>query len=251
MNIDKKPKQRKMKKLLTLTALLFMGLSTFGQVDEEELIILKADRNWEKLIRQAEKYTQKPDTKNEPIPYYYMAYGLYKISFIGDRTDEYKNAYKDALTVVGKMLRKDPDGKVQKEYEDFFVELKLSLLEIIKNDFEADEYRRSFGWVMKVYKFGRDNISGKFLEGAVRYRNNDKSTAKTKWKEGRELLEQVSSAKEFDKADREMIKYGLYHSAKCQKEAKQYDTAKELMNLGAQWFEDEKDWQKYYDEIVN
>ena len=240
-----------MKKLLTLTTLLFLSMGAFTQVDEEELIILKADRNWEKLIRQAEKYTQKSDTKNDPLPYYYMAYGLYKISFIGDRDDAYKNAYKDALTVVGKMMRKDSDGRVQKEYEEFFVELKLSLLEIIRNDFEAEEYRRSFGWVMKIYKFGRDNIAGKFLEGAVRYRNNDKSTAKTKWKEGRKLIEEVSSANEFDDADREMIKYGLYHAAKCQKEAKQIDAAKEIMNLGAQWFEDEKDWQRYYDEIVN
>lgn len=240
-----------MKKLLAITTLLFLGFSSFAQVDEEELIILKADRNWEKLIRQAEKYTQKNDTKNDPLPYYYLAYGLYKISFIGDRGDEYKNAYKDALTVVGKMMRKDADGRVQKEYEDFFVELKLSLLEIIKNDFEAEDYRRSFGWVMKIYKFGRDNIAGKYLEGACRYRNNDKSTANTKWKEGKELIEQVGSASEFDKADREMIKFGLYHAALALKDSKQLASAKEIMNLGAQWFEDEKDWQRYYDEIVN
>jgi hypothetical protein len=247
----KKQKTKKMKNLLTLTTLLFMSLATFSQVDEEELIILKADRDWEKLIRTAEKYTQKDDTKNNPLPYYYMAYGLYKISFIGDRDEAYKNAYKDALSVVGKMMRKDDDGRIQKEYEEFFVELKLSLLEIIRNDFDAEEYRRSFGWVMKIYKFGRENIAGKFLEGAVRYRNNDKSTAKTKWKEGRELIAQVASANEFDAADREMIKYGLYHAAKCRKDARQQDEAKEIMNLGAQWFEDEKDWQRYYDEIVN
>jgi hypothetical protein len=240
-----------MKKLLAITTLLFLGFNSFAQVDEEELIILKADRNWEKLIRQAEKYTQKPSTKDEPIPYFYMAYNLYKISFEGDRPEEYKNAYKDALTVVGKLMRKDADGRIQKQYEDFFVELKLSLLEIIKNDFEAEDYRRSFGWVMKIYKFGRDNIAGKYLEGACRYRNNDKSTANTKWKEGKELIQQVGSSGEFDKADREMIKFGLYHAALALKESKQLPAAKEIMNLGAKWFEDEKDWQRYYDEIVN
>lgn len=240
-----------MKKLLTLAAIVLFGLPTFSQVDEEELIILKADRNWEKLIRQAEKYTTKTKTKKEALPYFYMAYGLYKISFIGDRSDEYKNAYKDALTVVGKMLRYDDGGAVQDEHGEFLVELKMSLLEIIRNDFDADEYRRAFGWVMKIYKFGRDNISGKFLEGAVRFRNNDKATARTKWREGTEMLKEVQSASEFDKADREMIKFGLYHSAKCQKEARQDQAAKDMMNLGAQWFEEDKDWQRFYDEIVN
>lgn len=240
-----------MNKLFTLLATLFFGFTVFCQIDEEELLILKADRNWEKLITKAEKYTTSSKTKNDPLPYYYMAYGLYKISFIGDRPDEYKNAYKDALTTVGKMQRKDSDGSVQKEYEDFFVELKLSLLEIIRNEFEADEYRRAFGWVMKIYKFGRDNISGKYLEGTCRYRNTDKATARTKWKEGAELISEVESPSTFDEADREMIKFALYEAAKCQKEGLQMDNAKEIMNLGAQWFEEDEDWQRYYDEIVN
>ena len=240
-----------MNKLLTLLATVFFGLTVFSQVDEEELLILKADRNWEKLIRTAEKYTTNNKTKNEPVPYYYMAYGLYKISFIGDRPDDYKNAYKDALTTVGKMQRKDGDGSVQEEYEEFFVELKMSLLEIIRNEFDAGEYRRSFGWVMKIYKFGRDNISGKFLEGACRYRNTDKATARTKWKEGAKLISEIDSPSQFDKADREMIKFGLYEAAKCKIEGRQKDAAKEIMNYGAQWFEEDKDWQRYYDEIVN
>ena len=64
-------------------------------------------------------------------------------------------------------------------------------------------------------------------------------------------IPQVGSASEFDKADREMIKFGLYHAALALKDSKQLASAKEIMNLGAQWFEDEKDWQRYYDEIVN
>ena len=61
----------------------------------DDLLILKADQNWEKLIISSEKYTLKDATKNDPIPYYYMAYGLYKISFVGDRPDEFKNAFKN------------------------------------------------------------------------------------------------------------------------------------------------------------
>lgn len=231
---------------------IFSAHQVYSQEYEyEELLIIKADRDWEKLIKKAERYTLKNRTKDETEPYYYLAYGLYKISFIGDRSDEYKNAYKDALTVVGKMGRKDEADEVMKKYEDFFVELKLSLLEIIRNEIEADDYRRAFGWVMKIYKFGRDNISGKFLEGSCRYRNGDKATAKNRWNEGMELLEAVESTSEWDEADKQMIKIGLYEAAKCKLDARQKEDAVKIMNLGAQWFEEDKDWQRYYDEIVH
>ncbi len=243
-----------MKKLLSLVLGMLMSVSLmaqFGDDDYEELLILKADQNWEKLIRQAEKMTVKNKTKNDPVPYYYLAYGLYKISFIGDRPDEYKNAYKDALTAVGKMGRKDSDGAVEEEYEEFFNELKYSLLEIIRNEIEADEYRRAFGWVMKIYKFDRDHIGGKYLEGACRYRNGDKATARSKWKEAAQLIEELESTSDWMEADRDIIKLGMYESAKCQLDARQTDAAKEIMNLGNQWFEEDEDWKRWYDKIVN
>jgi hypothetical protein len=243
-----------MKKLLSLLTGILYSLSLFSQIGDdeyEELLILKADQNWEKLITQSEKLTEKNKTKNDPVPYYYLAYGLYKISFLGARPEEYKNAYKDALTAVGKMGRKDDDGKVLEEYDEFFNELKYSLLEIIKNEIDAGEYRRAFGWVMKIYKFGRDHIGGKYLEGAVRYRNGDKATARTKWKEAAQLLDELESTDDWMEADRDFIKLGMYESAKCQIEARQMDAAKEIMNLGHKYFEEDEDWKRWYDEIVN
>lgn len=241
-----------MKRVFTLlTVLIAFAFNNYAQGDYEHLLIYKADQNWEKLIQESEKLTLKNKTKNDPVPYYYMAYGLYKISFIGDRPDSYKNAYKDALTVVGKMGRKDSDGAVMEEYDEFFNELKASLLEIIKNDIEADEYRRAFGWIMKIYKFDRNHIGGKYLEGAARYRNGDKATARAKWKEAADLIAELESTSDWMEADKNMIKFGMYESAKCQIDARQVEAAKEIMNYGAQWFEEDEDWKKWYDEIVN
>ncbi len=238
--------------LLSVFMLTFIGTKSFAQNDEdyEELLILKADQNWEKLIRQAEKMTNKTKYKNDPMPYYYLAYGLYQISFIGDRDDSYKNAYKDALTAVGKMGRKDSDGAVLEEYEEFFNELKYSLYEIIVNEIEADEYRRAFGWVMKIYKFDREHIGGKYLEGACRYRNGDKGTARVKWKDGLELLKALEDTSELMEADLAFIKLGLYESAKAQKESRQIDAAREIMNLGQKFFDSDEEWGRWYKEIM-
>jgi hypothetical protein len=240
-----------MKKLILFAISAVFSLTVFSQGEYDELLILKADQNWEKLIRQAEKLTLKESTKNDPLPYYYMAYGLYKISFIGDRDEAYKNAFKDAIAIIGKMDRKDADKAVFNKYMDFFNDVKSTLFELIRNDLEAADYRRGFGWVMKLYKFDRDDIGGKLLEGACRYRNGDKATARTKWKEAKDIITATKSTDGWMPIDREIIKFGLYETAKCHLDARQPAEAKAVMNLGAQWFEKDKDWKKLYDEIVN
>lgn len=239
-----------MKKLISLSLALITGLFLIAQ-DYDDLLILKADQNWEKLIVSAEKYTLKESTKKDAVPYYYMAFGLYKISFVGDRKEEFKNAFKNALGVIGKMDRKDTDKAVFNKYRDFFEDVKGTLFEMIRNDIEADDYRRSFGWVMNMYKFGRNDIGAKFLDGTCRYRNGDKATARTKWKEGKDLIAALGSIDELLEIDREIIKFALYESAKCQVDARQPAEAKAIMNLGAQWFEEDDDWKEYYDKIVN
>lgn len=239
-----------MKKLITVFTALFLALTVFSQNSYEDLLIIKADGDWEKLIKQSEKYTLKSSSSKDAEPHYYMAYGLYKISFQAERSDQYKNAYKDAFTSIGKMLRYDATGEVQSKQEEFISEMKLSLLEIIQNEVDNEEYRRAFGWAMRLYKFGRDYIPALYLEGALRSRNNDQSTARIKWKAADELVQDANIASWSD-ADKQFLMLGLYQSAKVLVELRQPDTAKEMMNVGAPYFEDNKRWQEKYDEIVN
>lgn len=239
-----------MKKLLTIITTLLISLSSFSQNNYEDLLISKADGKWEDLIKKSERYTLKGSTEKDAVPYYYLAYGLYKISFQADRGDRYKNAYKDAFTAIGKMLRNDKDGSVAEEYAEFIDELKLSLLEIIQNEVENDEHRRAFGWVMRFYKFGRDYTPVYYLEGALRYRNKDKSTAAVKWKAGDELLKE-DNINSWSEPDKKIFMLGLYESAKALKEDRQIDRARDVMNIGAPYFEENKRWKVYYDEIVN
>lgn len=239
-----------MKNLLTILFTIVVSSTFIAQEDYQDLLIIKADGDWEQLIKKSERYALKSGSRDDAVPYYYLAYGLYKISFVGDRDEEYKNAFKDALTAIGKMLKKDESGEVQEKYAEFINEVKLNLLELIQNEFGNDEYRRAFGWVMRLYKFGRDYPQAKFLEGVCRYRNTDKSTARMKWKEGQQLLEEADPSK-WGSADRQLMMIGLYESAKVLKESRQNDRAKEIMNMGAPYFEGNDKWKAYYDEIVN
>lgn len=239
-----------MKRLLTVITTLFISMSAFSQNTYDDLLIIQADGKWEDLIKKAERYTLKSSTEKDALPYYYLAYGLYKISFQADRGDAYKNAYKDSFNAIGKMLRNDKNGEVQEEHAEFIDELKLSLLEIIQNEVENDEHRRAFGWVMRLYKFGRDYAPVYYLEGALRYRRNDRSTANARWKTGDELIA-TADINSWSEPDKQIFMLGLYETAKALKEDRQVDKAKEVMNIGAPYLEDNKRWNTMYDEIVN
>lgn len=239
-----------MNKLLTLL-LITISLGTYAQETYQDLLILKADQNWEKLIKKAEKYTEKDDTKKDAEPYYYLAVGYYNISFVSDRDEEYDNAFKDALSAIGKFMRKDKDGSVFEKHREFFSEVKQYLVEMIRNEIEVGSYRKAFAWVVKMYKFDRDEIGANFLEGAIRYHRGDKTTARNKWKGAVELLDNLESTSDWLKEDYEMLKIGVMETAKIYVQMKQEDKAKELLDKVAPWFEDDSDFQAQYDDIVN
>lgn len=239
-----------MKKILTLFITFLIAATVFGQDQYQELLILKADGNWEKLIQKAEKFTLKDDTHKDPVPYYYLSYGLYKISFDADRSDKYKRAYKDALSAIGKLIRYDKSGDVTKKYSEFISTLKQSVLELIQNDIDAGQPKRAFGWAMRLYKFGRNYPPALFMDAALRYKNRDRTTANIRWEAGEKLLK-TAKVDDWSKVDKQCLMLGLYLSAKFLKKDLQTDLAKKMMNLGAPYFEGNKQWDSEYDEIVN
>ncbi|MCO5268645.1 MAG: hypothetical protein M9897_07110 [Brumimicrobium sp.] len=239
-----------MKKLFALTLIFFASSWTFAQGSYDDLVIIKADKNWDKLIKTAEKYTLSNSTKNDPTPYYYLAYGLYKISFIGDRDEKYKNAYKDAYNAIGKMIMLDKSGDVSAKFENFIEEMKMSLLELTQNELDVKQYPRAFGWGMRFYKFGRSYAPAYYLDAALRYRRGDRTTANIKWQDGEKLLNQLNVSKLTD-ADKKILMTGLYESADALKDDRQMDGARKMLNLGAPYFENNKEWKELYDKIVN
>lgn len=239
-----------MKKLLAVVVSILITSTTFSQGNYQQLLIYKANQNWEKLIKEAEKYTVRGSTHKDPAPYYYLAYGLYQMSFKANRDEKYSNAFKDAFTAISKMIRFDEYGTVVQKHEDFIDELKLSLLEIVRNDIDVKQYRRAFGWAMRYYKFGRHYIPALILDGGLRLRKNDRVTARMKWQLGRELLKKADVPSWSD-ADKKVFQLGLVTSAKALKEDLQQKEAKKMMNLGQPYFEGQDRWDALYDEVVN
>lgn len=241
-----------MKKLLGLFFLLMGTMTLNAQAPNyDDLKILYADANYEKLVKEAEKYTAKDDTKKDPLPYCWLAKGLYKISLSGTDDEKYKNAYKDAIGALGKAIKYDKDGSALSEEQEFIDLFQMSLVETINNDIAAKDYSKASGWVIKYYKITRNPVGAKFLDGASKYRKSDKGGANTLWKEADLLLTEITSIEDWSKADKEILKTGVLQTAECYISSRQKEKAKAVLNKIAQWYEDDADFKVKYDELVN
>lgn len=241
-----------MKKVLSILLFLLGSVTLNAQApDYDDLTILYADANYEKLVKVAENYTMKDELKKDPLPFVWLAKGLYKISLSGTDDEKYKNAYKDAISALGKGMKNDKDGTLLSEHQEFIDEFQESMVEMINNDLAAKDYNKASGWVIKYYKITRNPLGAKYLDGASKFRKTDKGGANTLWKEAETMLAAITSIEDWSKADKEMLKIGVLQTSECYIAAKQKEKARTLLNKIAQWYEEDEDFKAKYDELIN
>ncbi|TNF48694.1 MAG: hypothetical protein EP305_04875 [Bacteroidetes bacterium] len=241
-----------MKKLIGLVLLLLSATTINAQAPNyDDLKILYADGNYEKLVKVAENYTLKDDLKKDPMPFIWLGKGLYKISLSGTDEEKFKNAYKDAIAAVSKALKNDKDNTALTDHQEFIDEFQMSMVTRIDNDLAANDFNKASGWVIKYYKVTKNPVGAKFLDGASKYRKSDKGGANTAWKEADLMLKDITSIEDWSDADKQMLKLGALQTAECYLASKQKEKAKALLNKVAQWYEEDESFKAKYDEIVN
>lgn len=242
-----------MRHLITLIGLVFFANLASAQ-DYDDLRILYADGNYPKLVQKAEGYTEKDDTKYDPVPYIWAAKGLYKISLSGTDDERFKNAYKDAIKFLGKGMKYDlkkNDGQAIEEFNEFIIEFQMTLLTRVANDIDAGDYRKAYSWAGRYKKITQNGVGAEFLKGACKHRQKDRSSARTSWKEAEAQLADVTGVENWSEADKKMLMIGIIETAKAYKETLQDDKAKQILGKAGQWFEEDEEWKRRYDDYVN
>lgn len=242
-------KNKVMKKLLALTLLLITALAGNAQPPGyDDLRILYADENYEKLVKVAENYTGKEDLSKDALPHMWMARGLYKISESGEADEKFKTAFKDACGALGKCVKLDVDHSVRDQYAEFFDQFKNALLERITNDMsQPNGHKKASAWVLKYYKLEPASPGAKFMDGVCKFRNADKGGANTCWKEADVIISKTASIEGWSPADKELLKQGVVQTVTCWGEMRQGEKAKALLNKVAPWFEGDEEFKAVYD----
>ncbi len=239
-----------MKSLICCFFLIVLSLQVKAQPPGyDDLKILYADGNYEKLVKVADNYSLKESLKKDPLPFIWLAKGLYKISLSGTDDEKFKNAYKDAIGAFSKAIKNDKDQTLLTDEVEFISEFQLSLAELISNDLTAKDYNKASGWVIKYYKITRFPLCVSYVDGATKFRKSDKSGANTIWKEADTKLAAIS-IDNWSEADISIFKIGVLQTAECYIASKQVDKAKTLLNKATSLFEEDEDFKAQCDELV-
>ena len=243
-----------MKKLAFVFILLigFGGNAKAQPPTYDDLIILYADGAYDKLLKKAEKYTQGKDTKKDALPFLYLAKCNFEMSKDQKWLEKYPKAFNDAIRFAGNVIKKDKEGVIVDENKEFFVDLKVVVVEDIKNLVEEGSYAKLMGYIAKLHRFSKDDVGSYFLRAAAQYQEKDKGGAKISQEEAWERLEAVESVDGWNEIDLEMLKLGVIEYCNAQINVMRLDKpAKDLLGKVKQWLEDDEEFMAYYDKIVN
>lgn len=247
--------------------LVFLGGFLFNSQAQsptyDDLIILFADGQYEKLLKKAEKYTLSDKTRKDAIPYLYLSKANFEISKGGELLEKYPRAFKDAVKYAGKCMQKDKEKVVVPEHMAHYTALKVVLTENMRNLAESNDYGRLMGVIPLMMKVDPSDVGTMYLKAAAYFHKKDITTMRKTAKIADELLAAadpnaytISDDDSHDvtnrkKIDLEMLKIGVIHYSRALILGRQKPAAIDLMGKVAQWFEEDAEFKSAYDEMVN
>jgi hypothetical protein len=242
-----------MKRIVNTLVMVVLGNIVFAQAPGyDDLKILYADGNYEKLVKMAENYSMQEELKKDPIPNIYLAKGLYKISLSGTADEKFKNAYKDAIGALSKAIKAAKDSvEILDSQMEFINQFQASMVEMISNDLAAKDYNKASGWALKYFKITNNPLGAKYIDGSTKYRKGDKGGANVSWKDAESILKGITSLDGWTDADKSLLKIGVMETAECYISSKQIQKAKEAMNKILKWFEDDTEFKEKYNSLSN
>ena len=256
MKVLKTDKKKAMKRIVLLFIMLVgISFSTDAQSPEyDDLVIYYADGDYERLLKKAEKYTLSDKTKKDALPYFYLAKCNFDMSKDQEWLDKYPKAFNDAIKFAGNCIKKDlkAEGTVYEDNIQFFTELKVALVEDIKNLVAEQSFMKLMGYIAKLHRFDKSDIGSYFLKAGAQYIEKDKSGGKITAKEAWERLEAIENVDNWRPIDFEMLKIGATVFCDAMFDhMRQEQAAKDLLGRIKQWLEDDEEFMAYYNRRVN
>lgn len=247
-----------MKNIALLFIIVVSNFPIYAQSpDYDDLQVLFASKEYEKLVRKGIGYTEKDNTKVDVLPYVWVARGLYEISESDNTDEKYKDAGKDALNYMSKALKNA--GKYNSwnyidEHEEFLETMRMKWCTSIVDDIGTNEpiaFKKAYGNVMKYQKIMNSDIPVNFVIGVCKFNNKDKTGAGKAWRAAVDSIEVLDNIDDWGIAERKLLKTGVAFTVKSYKESRQDEAAQKLLGKMAQWFEGDEEWDDLYDNIVN
>jgi tetratricopeptide (TPR) repeat protein len=244
-------------KILGLLFIL-IGFTKFAVSQDNtynDLLLLFVDEKYEKCLKKAEKYTTDPETKKDPYPWFYMSKSLLEISEseLGNK-DIYKKAFKDAIKYAGKGINYDArnEGDAREYFEDHIIELKKSIRIYIDDYISSGSFKNAGNWAKQYLRVAPNNPGANLILCTASYNAKDRTKAREYYAKAKEVIDEMDGFNSDSGNDFWILKIGIIEYAlfMCPNSSTKTQ-AVAMLNVGKQWFEEEDDFMRVYNQCVN
>ena len=239
-----------MKKLIPFLILALLAIQPAQAQTENEykdLLTLFVTEKYEKCLYKAEGYTLDEKTKKDPLPYMFMSRCFYEMSKRDEFKEKYPNSFKDAMKYISKYGSKDKEKKYLSEYEDYIAQIRAAAIAQAETMMDTQKYSKAKQLYDQLLDIDPNDAGAQLMMGVVQglmkaKKESDMALAKAK---------AILTEKKAGQAAEELylLKYALtMHATNLAGTSK--DAAKEWLDLGSEYFPDDKEYKVTYDTIV-
>jgi hypothetical protein len=240
-----------MKKIL----IFFFILGSLKSVAQEkntypDLLAMFVDEKFEKCMYKADKYTLNDKTKKDALPYLFVSRCYFEMSKRDEFKEKHPTAAKECFKYATKYIAKDKDRVFYAEHEDYFTELRAKAITEAELNLENKKYSQSKTYYDYLTDWDKNDAGAWLMMGVSFELAKQKKEAENAIKSAQKLLTDKTCSVQI-KGQKDFLKNAIiYYAEKLYTEGNSAQ-AKIWLELGEEWFKDDKEYQVTYSQYAN
>ncbi len=210
----------------------------------DAILFMVIDKDFEKALSKAEKYTKRKASRKDPEPYLLMSMAYYEISKDESMREEFPRAFRDAVKYAYKGARYDKENEVIGKYDKYLTELKVELMREARFYYDEGSWRKSVTNAKYVTRIDSEDLPATLLKGLAEMKSRNEYQAKMTFEEAEKMAKQLSPGS-FKSEMLPFLRFGIMEYATMMKENGEKDKAEPMLALGQRTFEDDQEFQNF------
>jgi len=238
--------------LLALTLLWFTGNGSFAQKHVyDDLLVLYVDEAYEKCLAKADRYTERDDTRRDPLPYLFKSMCYHEMSKLEKYTSqhEYRFADRDALKFAALYRKKDKQKEFFNNYEDYWSELNTYAMSSGITHYEMGDYSKARRVFDRMVVYMPENAGAWRMRALCQERMNLKRDATESRKLFDDAYAAIGDPASLPTDQRRLLRQALIMEAEHLLATGQRAEAKAVMALGEDSFMGNAEFKGLFDEL--
>ncbi|HNU57048.1 MAG TPA: tetratricopeptide repeat protein [Flavobacteriales bacterium] len=217
----------------------------------DDLLVLYVDEEYEKCIAKADRYTEKDDTRRDPLPYLYKSMCYHEMSKLEKYTSQhdYRYADRDALKNAALYRKKDKKNEFFSNFEDYWMELNTHAMGNGLALYEMGEFSKARRVFDRMVVYMPENAGAWRMRALCQERMNLKRDAIESLKQFDEAYAAIGDPADLPTDQRRLLRQALILEAEYLLATGRTTEAKAAMALGEDTFMGNAEFKALFDEL--